>query len=172
MRGSSIEIGQERGNGKYTGIHFHALKRGKTMRGPIVILLSALLLLNALPLITGGLPEAGSTRTGGRTLFVSETGSTWSSVNRAIENATAGDTIMIAPGNYTDGMMLLKDGIDISVVAEGMEMFGAASVLYPALYLSDVVLANLIVIVLGFFASLSPAWFASRLDPVRAITKV
>ena len=66
----------------------------------------------------------------------------------------------------------LKDGIDISVVAEGMEMFGAASVLYPALYLSDVVLANLIVIVLGFFASLSPAWRASRYDPIRAITKV
>jgi len=127
MRSSSIEIGQERGNGKYTGIHFHALKRGKTMRGPIVILLSALLLLNALPLITGGLPEAGSTRTGGRTLFVSETGSTWSSVNRAIENATAGDTIMIAPGNYTDGMMLLKDGIDIV----GNESQGDVNIMFP-----------------------------------------
>jgi ABC-type lipoprotein release transport system permease subunit len=66
----------------------------------------------------------------------------------------------------------LKDGIDISVVGEGMEYFGAASMLYPALYLKDVVLANVIVIVLGFFASLSPAWRASRYDPVRAITKV
>ena len=66
----------------------------------------------------------------------------------------------------------LKGGIDVSIVGEGMEMFGAASVLYPALYLSDVVLANLIVIVLGFLASLSPAWRASRYDPVRAITKV
>jgi len=66
----------------------------------------------------------------------------------------------------------LKGGIDVSIVGEGMEMFGAASVLCPALYLSDVVLANLIVIVLGFFASLSPAWRASRYDPVRAITKV
>ena len=66
----------------------------------------------------------------------------------------------------------LKDGIDVSIVGEGMEYFGAASVLYPALYLSDVVLANLIVIVLGFFASLSPAWRASQYDPVRAITKV
>lgn len=66
----------------------------------------------------------------------------------------------------------LKGGIDISVVAEGMEMFGAAGVLYPALYLSDVLSANLIVIVLGFFASLSPAWRASRLDPVQALTKV
>ncbi|MCD4749143.1 MAG: FtsX-like permease family protein, partial [Thermoanaerobaculales bacterium] len=65
----------------------------------------------------------------------------------------------------------LKSGIDISVVAEGMEMFGAASVLYPALYLSDVLFANLIVIVLGFFASLSPAWRASRFDPIRALSK-
>jgi ABC-type lipoprotein release transport system permease subunit len=66
----------------------------------------------------------------------------------------------------------LKSGIDVSIVGEGMELFGAASVLYPALYLSDVVLANVIVIVLGFFASLSPAWRASQYDPVRAITKV
>ena len=66
----------------------------------------------------------------------------------------------------------LKSGIDVSIVGEGMELFGAASVLYPALYLEDVVLANVIVIVLGFFASLSPAWRASRYDPVRAITQV
>ncbi|MEX1311219.1 MAG: FtsX-like permease family protein [Candidatus Sulfomarinibacteraceae bacterium] len=66
----------------------------------------------------------------------------------------------------------LKDGIDVSIVGEGMEMMGASSVLYPALYLKDIVMANVIVIVLGFFASLSPAWRASRYDPIRAITKV
>jgi ABC-type lipoprotein release transport system permease subunit len=66
----------------------------------------------------------------------------------------------------------LKDGIDVSIVGEGMEMMGASSVLYPALYLKDIVMANAIVIVLGFFASLSPAWRASRYDPIRAITKV
>ena len=66
----------------------------------------------------------------------------------------------------------LKDGIDVSIVSEGMEWFGAASVLYPALYLKDVVLANVIVLALGVLASLSPAWRASRYDPVRAITKV
>jgi len=66
----------------------------------------------------------------------------------------------------------LKGGIDVSIVGEGMELFGAASVIYPALYLSDVVLANIIVIVLGFLASLSPAWRASRYEPVEAITKV
>jgi len=66
----------------------------------------------------------------------------------------------------------LRDGIDISIVAEGMEMFGASSVLYPEMQMSDVILANVVVLVLGFFASLSPAWRASRYEPVEAITKV
>jgi len=66
----------------------------------------------------------------------------------------------------------LEDGVDISIVAKGMEMMGAASVLYPKLNMSDVVLANIVVLVLGFFASLSPAWRASRYEPVEAITKV
>jgi ABC-type lipoprotein release transport system permease subunit len=66
----------------------------------------------------------------------------------------------------------LESGIDISIVAKGMEMFGASSVLYPKLYLKDVILANVVVLLLGFFASLSPAWRASRYEPVEAITKV
>jgi len=65
----------------------------------------------------------------------------------------------------------LKGGIDVSIVAEGMEMMGAASVLYPQLRLEDVVLANGVVLILGFFASLSPAWRASRYQPIEAITK-
>jgi ABC-type lipoprotein release transport system permease subunit len=63
-------------------------------------------------------------------------------------------------------------GIDISAVAQGMEMFGAAAILYPALELKDAITANVVVLVLGFFASLSPAWRASRYDPIEAITKV
>ena len=66
----------------------------------------------------------------------------------------------------------LADGIDVSVVAEGMEMFGASSVLYPEIETGDVVMANVVVIVLGILASLSPAWRASRYEPVEAITKV
>ena len=66
----------------------------------------------------------------------------------------------------------LKEGIDISAVAEGMEMMGASSILYPKLYLYDMVLANVVVLILGFLASLSPAWRASRYEPVEAITKV
>jgi len=66
----------------------------------------------------------------------------------------------------------LQGGIDISFVGEGMEMFGAASVLYPKLYAGDVILANIVVLVLGFLASLSPAWRASRYEPVEALAKV
>jgi len=66
----------------------------------------------------------------------------------------------------------LEGGIDISAVAKGMEMFGASSMLYPSLNIDDVILANVVVMVLGFLASLSPAWRASRYEPVEAITKV
>jgi ABC-type lipoprotein release transport system permease subunit len=66
----------------------------------------------------------------------------------------------------------LESGIDISIVAKGMEMFGASSILYPKLYMNDVILSNVVVLVLGFLASLSPAWRASRYEPVEAITKV
>jgi len=66
----------------------------------------------------------------------------------------------------------LADGIDISGVAAGMEMFGASSILYPELTLKDMITANVVVLVLGFFASLSPAWRASRYEPIEAITKV
>ena len=66
----------------------------------------------------------------------------------------------------------MKDGVDISIVGEGMEMWGMSSVLYPELLLSDVVLANVVVLVLGFLASLSPAWRAANYEPIEAIEKV
>jgi ABC-type lipoprotein release transport system permease subunit len=65
----------------------------------------------------------------------------------------------------------VRDGIDISVVAEGMEMMGAASTLYPALKWNDLLLANGVVIVLGILTSLLPAWRASQYRPVEALTK-
>jgi len=66
----------------------------------------------------------------------------------------------------------MKDGVDLSMVGEGMEMWGMSSVLYPELLLSDVILANVVVLVLGFLASLSPAWRAAQYEPIEAITKV
>ncbi|MEJ2171167.1 MAG: ABC transporter permease [Woeseiaceae bacterium] len=66
----------------------------------------------------------------------------------------------------------IKEGIDVSIVGEGMDMWGMSSVLYPELLLRDVILANVVVLVLGFLASLSPAWRAAHYEPVEAITKV
>ncbi len=63
----------------------------------------------------------------------------------------------------------LQDGLDVSIVAEGMAMMGAGSVLYPSLTLFDLLLANTVVAVLGVFTSILPAWRASQLDPIRAL---
>jgi ABC-type lipoprotein release transport system permease subunit len=65
----------------------------------------------------------------------------------------------------------IQDGIDLSMVAEGMEMMGVSSVLYPALTLKDILMANTVVIVLGILTSLLPAWRASQYSPVEAIAK-
>jgi len=65
----------------------------------------------------------------------------------------------------------LRDGIDLSVVGEGMEMMGVSSVLYPALKARDVLAANVVVISLGRLTSLIPAWRAARYRPVEAIAK-
>jgi len=66
----------------------------------------------------------------------------------------------------------LREGIDLSAVAKGMEMMGAGSMLYPALKFRDLATANVVVIVLGLLTSLLPAWHASRYSPVEAITKI
>jgi ABC-type lipoprotein release transport system permease subunit len=65
----------------------------------------------------------------------------------------------------------IRDGIDLSAVAQGMEMMGVSSILYPSLYFQDVVMANVVVIVLGILTSLLPAWRASQYRPVEAIAK-
>jgi ABC-type lipoprotein release transport system permease subunit len=66
-------------------------------------------------------------------------------------------------------IMPLQDGLDISVVAEGMAMMGAGSTLYPKLTASDMLIANSVVILLGVLTSILPAWRAAKLDPVRAL---
>jgi ABC-type antimicrobial peptide transport system permease subunit len=65
----------------------------------------------------------------------------------------------------------LKGGIDLSAVAEGMELIGVAPVIYPAWSASDLLVANLLVFVLGLAASLYPAWRAARYAPMEAITR-
>ena len=65
----------------------------------------------------------------------------------------------------------LESGIDISGVAQGMEMMNMSPVLYPALRAEDMLMSTGVVIILGLVASLLPAWKASQLDPVKALAK-
>jgi len=66
----------------------------------------------------------------------------------------------------------LESGIDISAVAQGMEMMGMGTTLYPVLSPVDMAMSTGVVVVLGLLASLAPAWRASRLDPVAALNTV
>jgi len=77
----------------------------------------------------------------------------------------AGDTLAVGT------IIWLKDGIDVSAVAQGMEMMGASSVMYPVMEWPDLALANLVVIVLGIVTSLLPAWRATQYRPVEALGK-
>jgi ABC-type lipoprotein release transport system permease subunit len=82
--------------------------------------------------------------------------------------------IGLLAGNLLSWLTILpiRDGIDISAVAQGLEWAGMSSILLPAVKTSDVLLANAIVLVLGVMASLFPAWRASRKVPVEAITRI
>ena len=79
----------------------------------------------------------------------------------------------LAAGNLLAWLTIvpLEGGIDISVVAEGMEMMGMGTVLYPALTVQDMLMSTAVVVVLGLLASLLPAWRAARLDPIQALTR-
>lgn len=66
----------------------------------------------------------------------------------------------------------LESGVDISSVAQGMEMMGMGTVLYPVLALQDMLMSTTVVVVLGLLASLLPAWRAAKLDPIRALNKI
>jgi ABC-type lipoprotein release transport system permease subunit len=65
----------------------------------------------------------------------------------------------------------LLDGIDLSFLAEGMEMYSINSVLYPSLKPVDMIQASVLVIILGVLASLLPAWRAARLNPIQALNE-
>lgn len=82
-------------------------------------------------------------------------------------------TLGLLAGNVLAWLTIkpLESGIDVSGVAQGMEMMGVGATLYPALAVQDMLMSSAVVIVLGLLASLLPAWRAARLDPVRALNK-
>lgn len=67
--------------------------------------------------------------------------------------------------------LMIRDGLDLSAFAEGVEMAGMSSVLVPVLQWSDFVLVAYMSLGLGVLASLYPAWRAVRVDPLEAMRR-
>lgn len=79
--------------------------------------------------------------------------------------------LLLGNGLALATLLPLRDGVDISAVAEGMEMMEMGATLYPLLAVDDMLMSTAVVLTLGLLASLLPAWRASRLDPVRALAR-
>lgn len=67
--------------------------------------------------------------------------------------------------------VIARNGIDLSALAAGAEMWGIPRKLYPEIWAQDVVVAGLVVLVLGILVSLYPAVKAARFTPTQAMTK-
>ncbi len=65
----------------------------------------------------------------------------------------------------------MRDGLDLSAFAEGVEMAGMSSVLMPVLDSADFLLVAVMSLVLGVLASLYPAWRAVKVDPLEAMRR-
>jgi ABC-type lipoprotein release transport system permease subunit len=94
-----------------------------------------------------------------------------------VRQVLAESSVLLAVGVLAGALLagatlaLLHDGIDLSALAEGAEMWGMSKVIYPALSAGDVVSAIVFIVVLGALASLYPALRAARRVPVEAITR-
>ncbi len=64
-----------------------------------------------------------------------------------------------------------KNGIDLSALAAGAEMWGIPRILYPEIWTQDVAVAGVVVLGLGLLVSLYPAIKAARVTPTQAMTK-
>ncbi len=66
---------------------------------------------------------------------------------------------------------LLRDGIDLSTWAAGVEMAGMRTLLVPRLYGADLILVAGLSLVLGVLASFYPAWRAVKIKPLEALRR-
>jgi len=74
---------------------------------------------------------------------------------------------LLAAGIY----FLMAGGIDMSGFTGGMEVPGMNRPLYPVVFFSDIATLVVIVLVVGFLASIYPARRAVALDPVAALNR-
>lgn len=73
--------------------------------------------------------------------------------------------------SFVSVFALSRIGIDLSAFAAGSEYFGISRVIYPAVYMYDVIMANLVVFVLGLLVSVYPAVKAARFTPIDALAQ-
>jgi putative ABC transport system permease protein len=65
-----------------------------------------------------------------------------------------------------------SSGIDLSIVGEGMESFGMASVIYPYLESQYYFTITIMILIVAFMASLVPAYRAMRTVPAEAVKAI
>jgi ABC-type lipoprotein release transport system permease subunit len=65
--------------------------------------------------------------------------------------------------------LLAGHGIDLSAFAQGMEFAGMSRIIFPVVYVRDVVTADLVVFLLGLLISMYPAVKAARFTPIEAM---
>lgn len=67
--------------------------------------------------------------------------------------------------------LIAQNGIDLSALAAGAEMWGMPRVLYPEIWFQDVAIASCIVLLLGLIVSIYPAVKAAGFTPVEAMAQ-
>ncbi len=68
--------------------------------------------------------------------------------------------------------ILAVTGLNLSVLASGAEFAGLTRIIYPVIYLPDIIMANTVVIALGLAVSFYPAAKAAKFTPVEALSHV
>jgi len=90
------------------------------------------------------------------------------------------ETVMLSAIGGPIGMVLSSlmmnylymEGIDLSVVGEGLKTFGIGSVIYPVLMDGDLLKIGLMVIGIGILSAIYPAYKALRLKPAEAVRAI
>lgn len=67
--------------------------------------------------------------------------------------------------------LIAENGIDLSALAAGAEMWGMPRILYPEIWFKDVMVAACTVLLLGLIVSIYPAVKAAKFTPVQAMSQ-